>query len=97
MTNTRYSLVVFAAKFICFFFFFFKLGKDKAVKERDGLCLLSAVPKIQWALTPLPLWLLGYGKPLPLSYLERKSVIPQVLQCQINVVKMGYLVLMFLF
>ena len=24
---------------------FFELGKDKSVKERDGLCLSSAVPK----------------------------------------------------
>ena len=27
---------------------FFELGKDKAAKERDVLCLSSAVPKIRW-------------------------------------------------
>ena len=32
-------------------------------KEREGLCLSSAVPKIQ-TLTPTALWLLGSGKPL---------------------------------
>ena len=31
---------------------FFELGKDKAAKERDGLRLSSAVPKIQWVSNP---------------------------------------------
>ena len=31
---------------------FFELGKDKARKERDGLRLSSAVPKIQWVSNP---------------------------------------------
>ena len=38
-------------------------------KQRDGLCLSSTVPKIKWdSNPPLPLWLLGYGKPLPLPF-----------------------------
>ena len=38
-------------------------------KERDGLRLSSAVPKIQLdSNPPLPLQLLGYGKPLPLPF-----------------------------
>ena len=54
---------------------FSKLGKDKAAKERDGVHLSSAVPKIEWASNPdlhlLSLQLLGYGKPLPLpSYVH---------------------------
>ena len=31
---------------------FFELGKDKAGKERDGLRLSSAMPKIQWDSNP---------------------------------------------
>ena len=31
---------------------FFELGKDKAAKVKDGLCLSSAVPKIQWNSNP---------------------------------------------
>ena len=31
---------------------FFELGKDRQRKERDGLRLSSAVPKIQWDSNP---------------------------------------------
>ena len=44
--------------------YIFESGKAKAGKERDGLSLSSAVPKIQWASN---LRLFGYGKPLPLN------------------------------
>ena len=41
-------------------------GRIRQQKERDGLRLSSAVPKIQWDTNPhCPLLLLGYGKPLP--------------------------------
>ena len=57
------------------------LGKDRQRWQRDGLRLPYTVPQIQWnegrgmgfdfhilcprLQSPLPLWLLGYGKPLP--------------------------------
>ena len=44
---------------------FFESGKDKAANRGDGLRLPSAMPKIQWASNSTALWLLGYGKPLP--------------------------------
>ena len=45
---------------------FFELGRIRQRKERDGLRLSSAVPKIQWDSNPqLPLQQIGYGKPLP--------------------------------
>ena len=31
---------------------FFEFGKDRQRKERDRLCLSSAVPKIQWDSNP---------------------------------------------
>ena len=50
---------------------FFELGKAKAAEGERWVRLSSAVPKIQWdSNPPLPLRLLGYGKPLPfISYI----------------------------
>ena len=42
-------------------------------KKRGGLRLSSPVPKVQWDSNPLPLRLLGCGKPLP--FIEDKSKI----------------------
>ena len=43
------------------------VGRLRQRKERDGLRLSSAVPKIQWESNHhCPYGYLGYGKPLPL-------------------------------
>ena len=41
-------------------------GRIRQRKEMDGLPLSSAMPKIQWDSNPPLIWLLDYGKPLPL-------------------------------
>ena len=41
-------------------------------KKRDGLRLSFAIPTKQWASDRLLLRLLGYGKPLPISFTSRR-------------------------
>ena len=40
-------------------------GRVRQQKERDGLCLSSAVHKIRWDLNPTVPTAVSYGKPLP--------------------------------
>ena len=44
-------------------------GRIRQQKEKDGLHLSFAVPKIRWdSIPPLPQWLLSYKKPLPFKW-----------------------------
>ena len=50
---------------------FIELGKDKATKgEGWALAFISCAQDTVGLYPPLPLWLLGYGKPLPFLHVS---------------------------